>query len=671
MPTTTETDRVVLRRIPSVPDRPTPRVFAITSREPLTPALLESAQTIATKSDASWAVPPPANSALSGSAPPLSMQMSTPATDKSVWLDGDAVMCTCPECHAPMSIRLWLMIADCWRCGTSVELTEEQEREVIRLLQQKTQSQHAVSRSLPEPAPRILIPIPQPSPPSVAAPPVQSPPRVAAPPVAKSQPQAKHDRRWQAADLVRFMPAWLISLIFHLVVLTLLGLFKVSGERNSGPFITLSTVVSRTVLEGGDRVWVDPRRELAFDLPVPRDTNLDDPEVRETFVQADQDARELRLDADAKDPYLPDLAKVRKQVRQTSGVPTTLAARDPRIRVEMVAREGGTTLTEAAVSRGLRWLAEHQNRNGSWSLDAFNDSQGCTCTGVGLHSDSAATSLSLLPFLGAGQTHLVGQYRDVVSLGLRWLISIQKRNGDLRESSTGNSGMYAHGQAAIVLCEAYLMTGDETFRDPAQRAIAFIVAAQHPAGGWRYFPGQEGDTSVLGWQLMALQSARAAGLSVPPRTFALANRYLDTVAKEPGGRYAYQPFREPTHVMTAEALLCRFYLGSGLDTAGVQDGLDFLADSHLPSARDPDFYYWYYATQTLHHAGGARWTRWNQAMSDTLVSLQDRRGHEAGSWRPIGPHTEAGGRIYSTALAVCTLEVYYRHLPIFRQLRLN
>lgn len=658
MPTRTETDLVVLCRIPHALLRRAPRVLAMSSREPLTHSLFEFS-------------PPGAT----GSESALARTILPPG--KSVWLDGNAVMCTCPECLAPISIRLWLMIADCWRCGTNVELTEEQEREVIRLLQQKTQLRHTESSESPAIASRVPAARTQPPDTPVAAPPVLARPQAAAPTIADRQPHAMHDRRRRLADivrladLVRFMPAWLVSLIFHLVVLTLLGLCKVSGERTSGPFVTLSTVVSRTVLEGGDRVWVDPRRELAFDLPVPRDTNLDDPEVRESLVRADQDARELRLDPDAKAPYLPDLAKVRKQVQQTSGVPATLAARDPRIRVEMVAREGGTTLTEASVSRGLRWLAGHQNKNGSWSLDAYNISPGCTCTGVGLHSDSAATSLALFPFLGAGQTHLVGPYRDTVSLGLRWLISAQKRDGDLRESSTGNSGMYAHGQAAIVLCEAYLMTGDEAFRDPAQRAIDFIVAAQHPAGGWRYQPGQEGDTSVFGWQLMALQSARAAGLSVPPRTFEMAGRYLNTVAKKSGGLYSYQPFREPTHVMTAEALLCRFYLGWGLDTTGVQDGLDFLINSHPPTPRDPDFYYWYYATQTLHHAGGPQWTRWNQAMRDTLVSLQERRGHEAGSWRPLGPHGEAGGRLYSTALAICTLEVYYRHLPIFRQLRLD
>ena len=144
-----------------------------------------------------------------------------------------------------------------------------------------------------------------------------------------------------------------------------------------------------------------------------------------------------------------------------------------------------------------------------------------------LRSDSAATSLCLLPFLGAGQTHQVGIYQDTVAQGLRWLIQHQGSDGDLRIDSAGNAGMYAHGQGAIVLCEAYALTHDEQIRDAAQRAIDFIVDAQHPAGGWRYQPGDRGDTSVFGWQLMALHSARAAGLDVPMETLELASIYFE------------------------------------------------------------------------------------------------------------------------------------------------
>jgi hypothetical protein len=466
------------------------------------------------------------------------------------------------------------------------------------------------------------------------------------------------------------MPAWLVSLVFHLVFLTLLGLLKV-GDDDDGPYITLSATVSKDVRSGGDEVVVDPTNELAFDLPVPKEIDLNDTTQREAFVRADQEARELRLDPDADDPHLPDLDRIKQTIRQSSGIPRSLAVRDPRIRVEVVKREGGTTLTEAAVARGLRWLAKHQAANGSWSLDRYNRSSGCTCSGTGLHSDPAGTSLALLPFLGAGQTHLVGRYQNEVSRALRWLINQQKPSGDLRGDSRGNTGMYAHGQAAIVLCEAFLMTGDEALRAPAQKSIDFIVEAQHPGGGWRYSPGEAGDTSVVGWQLMALQSARAANLTVPDETLELASHYLDSVQYQGGSRYAYRPGNRPTEVMTAEALLCRIYLGWTQQTPGLNEGVQYLIDDALPDKGHTNFYYWYYGTQTLHHYGGQAWDRWNRRIREILVEKQKRRGHAAGSWDPEGPHANGGGRIYVTSLAICTLEVYYRHLPIFHQIELE
>jgi hypothetical protein len=334
----------------------------------------------------------------------------------------------------------------------------------------------------------------------------------------------------------------------------------------------------------------------------------------------------------------------------------------------MVKQEGGTTLTEAAVARGLRWLALNQLPDGRWSLSRLPHANG----GQGhVQSDTAATSLALLPYLGAGQTHLVGMYKDNVSRGLRWLINEQKADGDLRGNSQGNTGMYAHGQSAIVLCEAYGMTRDEALRVPAQKALDFIVAAQHPGGGWRYRPGEAGDTSVAGWQLMALQSGRAVGLVVPDATFENASHFLDTVANSDQSRYAYLPHNGPTHVMTAEALLCRIYLGWKKDEPGLGAGIRWLLGEHLPTKNDPDIYYWYYATQTMHHYGGPEWNRWNLHMRDVLVASQEKSGKNAGSWAPAGRHASEGGRLYMTALSVCTLEVYYRHLPVFRQLEIE
>ncbi len=627
-----------------------------------------------------------------------------------------------------MSVRLWLMVADCWQCGTSIELTEEQEREARRLLKERDQrsaapqatakaddaprppsggktarppadapaaessgngrqsspeqrpgdrpsaehAPHPVARPRDEP-PRETSPDPTarpaPQPPARFRQPDESrhrpspPPRRAAPDPVRRRMQQMARRRgvhaW-AHELFTMTPAWLVSLVFHLVVLTILGML--SFRDDDGPYITLSSTVDRQLhREGGQQINVLPEDLVDFDLPIPDEVDLEQQEQREAILRADQEARELRLDPDAEDPNLPRLEQVKQQIKTAGRTRQSLAARDPRLRVEMVEREGGTTLTEAAVARGLRWLAMQQHADGSWNTSS---------TGGAVNNRAAGTSLALLPFLGAGQSHLVGRYRDHVSRGLRWLVQNQRPDGDLR-GAPDNSGMYAHGQATIVLCEAYLMSGDEELRVPAQKAVDYIIAAQHPAGGWRYRPGMPGDTSVFGWQLMALQSARVANLTVPEDSFKLAGHYLDSAASHDGARYGYMPGNRPTHVMTAEALLCRMYMGWNRQDPALMQGMQYLVDQHPPSRDEPDYYYWYYGTQAFHHLGDSHWERWNLRMRDILVNLQESRGREAGSWPVRGPHASSGGRLYVTSLAVCTLEVYYRHLPIFRQLDLE
>lgn len=597
---------------------------------------------------------------------------------------GDSLLCPCPECAAPLSIRLWLLIVDCWRCGTAVELTEEQQRAVREALAERQAAEGAAAASAgtaPGSAPstdkaELENARPAAGRPArrrtaaadelagTAASTTARPARPA--PRAPSAPAPLREAPWY----FQLGPAWIVSLLVHLLLILLLALITFRSEE-AWESITLSTFVSPEDTEGGVRFDLPEDRELTDELPVPDLPDLSDQEVREVVARADQDARELLLDP-SPDVPLPDVREVRERVAAgPTGNAPSFAGRDPRLRAELVQREGGTLLTEAAVARGLRWLAEHQNRDGSWSLNDWERSSNPTNTG-----DAAATSLALLPFLGAGQTHEYGLYKSNVAKGLQWLVRNQQRNGDLRAGIDDTRGMYAHGQGTIVLVEALAMTGDERFRDPAQRAVDFIVAAQHDEGGWRYRPGESGDTSVLGWQLMALQSARApgTGLRVPDDTLKLAGYYLDLCASENGARYAYMPVQRPrpTPSMTAEALLCRMYLGWTRDDPRLRSGIVWLETEHPPQRTRENLYYWYYATQVFHHLGGPSWDHWNVEMRDQLVNAQVKTGKNAGSWDPeryeFGPQ---GGRIFTTSLGVCILEVYYRHLPLFKQLEID
>ncbi len=174
---------------------------------------------------------------------------------------------------------------------------------------------------------------------------------------------------------------------------------------------------------------------------------------------------------------------------------------------------GGTSASDRAVAGGLHWLARHQLPAGQWTLQHNKGCSGRGCGGQGsVKADVAATSMALLSFLGAGQTHkLTGPYKTHVSRGLNWLIKRQALDGDL-SADCPEQRMYVHGLATLALCEAYGMSQDPVIGEAASKAIRFIEKAQNETtGGWRYQPGDPGDTSVTGWQVMALKRRRWRG----------------------------------------------------------------------------------------------------------------------------------------------------------------
>jgi len=274
----------------------------------------------------------------------------------------------------------------------------------------------------------------------------------------------------------------------------------------------------------------------------------------------------------------------------------------------------------------------------------------------------AATSMALLCYLGAGQTHKSGHYKATVKSGLYDLASRMKvspQGGSLLEPG---GQMYSHGLASIVLCEAYGMTHDRGLYAPAQQALNFICYAQDPVGGgWRYQPRQKGDTSVVGWQVMALKSGHLAYLRVPVVTVKKAFTYFDTVQANDGANYGYtDPGSGPA--TTAIGLLARMYFGWSKDHPPLQRGVSALA-AQGPSPSN--MYYNYYATQVMRHWGGDLWDDWDRTMRRQLIDSQATQGHEQGSWHIPGDHGAArGGRLYSTAMATMILEVYYRISPL-------
>jgi hypothetical protein len=464
------------------------------------------------------------------------------------------------------------------------------------------------------------------------------------------------------------MPAGMISMVLHIVLVLLLGMVSLS-ERPPPTATVLS--VSNTkedvaeveefeVTEVLDPV--DITSNVTNTSPVMQVLSAEMPtEVTNVSAATDIDAAPLAIELTDFAEQTAPKNDLMKSIGAVAG--TGLDGRGSANRAKMVTSAGGTTGSEKAVALALKWLAEHQLSDGSWNFDhRAGLCQGrCSHNGTLNDCSTGATAMALLPFLGAGQTHKEGQYKANVGAGLAYLVRTMKPNGSLMQ---GGGSMYAHGLGAITLCEAYGMTHDKQLHAPAQASLAFIAYAQDPVGGgWRYAPKQPGDTSAVGWQLMALKSGHMSYLTVPPATVQGAIRFLDSVQANGGANYGYTgPGAGPA--TSAVGLLCRMYLGWKKNNSGLQKGVEYLSNTG-PSKSN--MYFNYYATQVLRHWEGDEWKKWNEVMREQLVTTQSQEGHMTGSWFMEGNDhgAERGGRLYCTSMATMILEVYYRHMPIY------
>jgi hypothetical protein len=471
---------------------------------------------------------------------------------------------------------------------------------------------------------------------------------MANPPGGQSAPSAEGAA--PLADLTPLMresPPWLVSAVVHMLAMILLGLWLAKNDER--PKLVL------------DASYAEDFGDLPVNLDVPQD-NLDDQDVvitPETLPVVVEPLATPTVDIVTPTPIVPT------GTLAPTSIGLALTGREPGMREAMLRAGGGDGQTEAAVALGLQWLARQQRGDGLWSL------RGPYANGSGTENVEAATAMALLAFQGAGYTtHSDPEHPFTRVVQKAWAALIKRLEPDGRffHDVPESHQLYTQAQCTIALCELYGMTKDPKYFDPAQRAVDYCVRVQSPLGGWRYQPGENGDMSVTGWFVMALQSARMAGIEVPSPVFDKIGEFLDLVSHEGGARYAYQyRVSGPTLSLTAEGLLCRQYLGWTRDDPRLNLGVSYLL-ANPPNWDRRNVYYWYYATQVLHHMEGEPWRAWNAVMKSLLTQQQIATGRDRGSWDPRGDRwgESSGGRLYVTCLSIYMLEVYYRHMPLYQ-----
>lgn len=450
----------------------------------------------------------------------------------------------------------------------------------------------------------------------------------------------------------------LFSMLAHAVLLTALAFVLFSIPRNKAPVSVIAEIDSTPRPEIFESPADEPNVEIVIE-----DTNDALIEEDSTDHSVDIEMPVPIISTDTSDSSAEDQSPVTNPDPVTADVAQPkgggLEGREKNARASLAAKRGGTAESELAVELGLKWIVQHQRPDGSWRLNLKE----CPCKGRCRNSGSkesttAATGLALMALLGAGNTHEAGSYQHEVQMGLDYLKSRIRKTyfgGNLSEGS-----MYAHAIATIALSEAYAMTGDEELAEHVGSVKDYIVTAQHSKGGWRYTPGEPGDMTVTGWQLMALKSCELAEFRVPDDVWLKARLFMNSVS-ESGSYFGYKNGdRQPT--TTAVGLLMNMYMGAGRESASLFRGIQYITRKGF-SRRD--IYFNYYTTQVLHHFGGEKWTEWNKPMRDYLIKTQSKKGHETGSWHFHDEHGSVGGRLYTTAMAVMILEVYYRYLPLY------
>ena len=468
-------------------------------------------------------------------------------------------------------------------------------------------------------------------------------------------------------ETVKNSPALLVSVIAHLVVLIVLGLYASTEKKQNEVMIEASQGAEENALLDTDVEMADnPLQDMQDPETVITPQNLppvDDPfaappvadPTKASIISPLGVGTEAALTGDINAPM----------------IGLALKGRSVGSKKLLLGHFGGNKGTEDAVLNGLKWLARQQKADGSWSLI------GPYTNGGRVENVASATAMALLAFQGHGDTPTQGQFSGNVKRGWDFLLKLQDADGYFCRDCVSQHRLYSQAQCTIAICELYGMTGDEKWRGPAEKAIKYAIKAQDPrAGGWRYEPGEDSDTSVTGWFVMALQSAKMAKLEVPQQTLDNVMKFLDSVAYDGGRQYHYRS-SESTMAVTAEGLLCRQYLGWPQTDMRLIEGTMALTKKPITYAGDrgvQDVYYWYYATQACHHmetpiVNGQKmpiWDEWNNVMKVQVPAHQMNAGPELGSWDPRGDKWGfEGGRLYTTCLSIFMLEVYYRHLPIY------
>ncbi len=538
-------------------------------------------------------------------------------------------------------------------------------------------------------------------------------------------PVDAHDRQGPDRTVVhpawaREMPWWATSAVLHIVLILGVGWIVIAEKEKREETRHEAMVVSK---EKPPPPY-DPKKKRDLEH-VPRILNpevIKDPVIK---TKIDEVPTDIPKGTDLN--KLSNVNQNSESVNDAIGVGAGAAGvLGDRRGKGSLSREGGRADTESAVLAALEWLYRHQDADGGWKAAKFNDAPGRRGPSANRDPkkypgdtgfeeyDIGVTALAILAFTGFGHTHRDGEYDHFVKClrkAVAYMLKHQVKSGDPRAKGLygdprvitdekfgeeHEQWIYNHAIATMAMSELLLMSTDYLkLKKSVLDATKLCLRARNPGRGWRYgINTSHNDTSVTGWMVLALKTAKQCRIGIGPQdyknAFGGALDWFD-YASASNGKTGYlapgdqgsrladghgdgpYPYSKELSCMTGVGVLCRLFAGQKRSNPSIRAGVDLLS-AHPPMWREQkgrslstiNVYYWYYATYAMFQNGGKPWKHWNEKMIKALVNTQRaeyKNDHPEvdGSWDPIGEWGIAGGRVYSTALGAMTLEVYYRY----------
>jgi hypothetical protein len=341
-----------------------------------------------------------------------------------------------------------------------------------------------------------------------------------------------------------------------------------------------------------------------------------------------------------------------------------------------------TPQSEAALERGLAWIAQNQGAEGNWQSN-----------------DLGLVSMGALAFLADGHLPGRGKYGPNVEKAINYVLTHAKPSG-LLNMADGHRDMYNHGLSTFVLGQAYGMTNDSRIGGVLERALKLIANTQCQDGGWDYQASVQPnghDLSLAVMQAKALRSAVDSGFEVPPEVIKLAIKDVrehyssrggqqnEAEQQREAGQFTYSKGGGgPTVAMAAAGVVCLQEFGQ-YDDWRIAKNMEIIAANVKQLNPHPNrdgrpgleggAYAVYYVAQAMYQVGGTQWKEQYPLFRDHLIACQERVPgdmHRDGAWHDtkfLGGSLQ--GDLYATASSCFALAIPNRYLPILQEGRIK